>query len=140
MATTVICLAAALEMLTGVALLGAPETVARLLLNTGLANGGTAIARLAGLALFSLGVACWPAGDAPATRALLIYNLLAALYLGYLGGLLGYTGYLLWPAFALHCVLTLLLARCHVSRWLLLSAEMRWRDSGRAGSPWRYLA
>ena len=131
MATTVICLAAALEMLTGVALLGAPETVSRLLLNAGLGDSGMAIARLAGLALFSLGVACWPRGDAPATGGLLTYNLLAVLYLGYLGGLLGYTGYLLWPAFALHCVLTLLLARCHVSRWLALSAEMRWRDRPR---------
>jgi hypothetical protein len=128
---TLVTFGAVLEMLTGAALLGAPETVARLLLNTGLADGGTAVARLAGLALFSLGVACWPAADAPATRALLIYNLLAALYLGYLGGLLGYTGYLLWPAFALHCVLTLLLARCHVSRWLALSAEMRWRERPR---------
>jgi hypothetical protein len=41
----------------------------------------------------------------------LTYNLLTTLYLGYLriGG--GFAGYLLWPAFVLHALLTLLLAR-----------------------------
>jgi hypothetical protein len=75
---------------------------------------GIAVGRVAGLGLLSLGLACWP-GEADAksqaTRALLTYNLLTTLYLGYLriGG--DFAGYLLWPAFVIHALLTLLLAR-----------------------------
>jgi hypothetical protein len=105
---------AALEGATGVALIADPSFVVRVLLGVGLAGGGIAIGRLAGIALLCLGLACWPSGDGPsprATRALLNYNLLAAFYLGYLrvGG--GFFSYLLWPACALHALLALLLAR-----------------------------
>ncbi|MGB8771477.1 MAG: hypothetical protein WCC92_17825 [Candidatus Korobacteraceae bacterium] len=107
-------LSAAIESATGVALIAVPDAVARLLLGTGLDGSGIAVARLAGLGLLSLGLACWPRGEeatAQAIRALFTYNLLAALYLGYLrvGG--GFVSYLLWPACALHAVLTILLAR-----------------------------
>jgi hypothetical protein len=105
---------AALEGATGVALIADPSFVVRVLLGVGLAGGGIAIGRLAGIGLLCLGLACWPSGDGPtphATRALLTYNLLVAFYLGYLrvGG--GFFSYLLWPACALHALLALLLAR-----------------------------
>ena len=104
---------AGLEIVTGVALIAAPNVVSRLLLGVSLSGGGIAVGRVAGLGLLSLGVACWPsATDASVqtTRALLTYNLLTTLYLGYLriGG--GFDGYLLWPAIVLHAVLTVLLA------------------------------
>ncbi len=114
MTTTVLRLSAAIEVATGAALIAVPELVAQLLLGTGLSSAGIAVARLTGIALLCLGLACWPdAEDAgkPALRALFAYNLLAAVYLAYLrvGG--GFVSYLLWPACALHFVLGFLLAR-----------------------------
>ena len=111
---TLVMLSAAIEAATGVALIAAPDFVAHVLLGAGLSGGGIAVGRVGGFALLSLGLACWPGGDdatAHATWALFTYNLLAALYLGYLrvGG--GFVSYLLWPACALHALLTLLLAR-----------------------------
>ena len=113
-ARTLARLSAAIEMVTGLALIAVPDFVAGVLLGASLSSSGIAVARVAGIGLLSLGVACWPSGaDATpqATWALLTYNLLAALYLGYLrvGG--GFVGYLLWPACALHAVLALLFAR-----------------------------
>jgi len=113
-ARTLVRLSSAIEVATGVALIGVPDLVARLLLGVGLSGSGIAVARLAGLGLLSLGLACWPGGEdaAPqATRALFIYNLLAALYLAYLRVGAGFVSYLLWPACVLHAVLALLMAR-----------------------------
>jgi len=111
---TLVVLSAAIEAATGAACIAVPDFVARMLLGTDLSAGGIAVARLAGIALLCLGLACWPGGgDATqsAIRALFTYNLLAAFYLGYLrvGG--GFVSYLLWPACVLHAVLAILLAR-----------------------------
>jgi len=111
---TLVSLSAVIEAATGVALIADPGFVVHLLLGAGLSGGGIAVGRVGGFGLLSLGLACWPGGNnatAHAIRALCIYNLLAALYLGYLrvGG--GFDGVLLWPACALHAVLTLLFAR-----------------------------
>lgn len=84
---TAMRLSAAIEITTGVVLIASPELVAHLLLGIELSTGGTAVARLTGGGLLSLGLACWPSGDEPveqATRALFVYNLLARIYLGYL--------------------------------------------------------
>src|SRR3954470_11755027 len=107
-------ISAAIEVATGVALIAAPTLVVGLLLRANLADAGVAAARLAGIGLLSLGLACWPGGqstNAEATRALFVYNLLAASYLGYLrvGG--GFVSYLLWPAVVLHALVAVLLAR-----------------------------
>ena len=109
-----VALSSAIEAATGVALIADPTFVVRVLLGAGLSGAGIAVGRVGGLGLLSLGLACWPGGDdatAQATRALFTYNLLAAVYLGYLrvGG--GFDGYLLWPACALHALLAVLLAR-----------------------------
>ncbi len=102
---------AGLEAATGLSLIALPEIVAHVLLGSGLSASGVAVARVGGFGLLSLGLACWPSGEdvtTAATWALLVYNLLAAIYLGYLriGG--GFGGILLLPASALHAVLTLL--------------------------------
>jgi hypothetical protein len=109
-----VALSSAIEAATGVALIADPTFVVRVLLGAGLSGAGIAVGRVGGLGLLSLGLACWPGGDdatAQATRALFTYNLLAAVYLGYLrvGG--GFDSYLLWPACALHALLAVLLAR-----------------------------
>ena len=111
---TLVRFSAAIEAATGVALIAAPDFVARLLLGTELSGGGVAVARVGGFALLSLGLACWPTADdatPSAVRALFVYNLLAALYLGYLRVSGEFVAFLLWPACALHALLAILLAR-----------------------------
>jgi hypothetical protein len=111
---TLVKISGSIEVATGLALLAAPDLVARMLLGAELSSSGIAVARVAGLGLLSLGIACWPGGEytsPQATRALFVYNLLAGLYLGYLrvGG--GFTGYLLWPACVFHVLMAPLFAR-----------------------------
>ena len=105
--------AALAEAATGVALIVVPSLVGRLLLGAELSGVALPVARVAGIALFSLGLACWP-GKA-STRAALCgmatYSLLATVYLLYLGIRGEWVGVLLWPAVVLHAVLTLLLGR-----------------------------
>ena len=111
-----VLLSAGIEIATGAALIAVPGFVGRTLLGADLPAAGIAVARVAGLGLFSLGIACWPGGNETtpqAVRALFIYNLLAALYLGYLRAGAGFVSYLLWPACVLHALLTILLAIQH---------------------------
>ena len=101
-------LTAVAEAATGLALLVAPSLVARLLLGTELTGVSIPIARVAGIALIALGVACRP--GATALCGMLTYSVLATIYLGYLAIDGQWVGPLLWPVVALHAVLTLLLA------------------------------
>jgi hypothetical protein len=96
------------EALTGLALLAVPSLVGKLLLGQELVGVAAAVARVAGIALVGLGVACWPG---PPRLGLLIYSLGVALILAWLGLGEGLLGVLLWPAVALHAILTMLLAR-----------------------------
>ena len=105
------------EAATGVALIVVPSLVAGLLLGAEPSGVGIALGRVAGMSLLSLGIACWP-GKEP-TRAALggmaTYGLFVALYLMCLGIRGEWVGPMLWPAVALHAVLTLLLARAWFS-------------------------
>src|SRR5258705_4338808 len=92
---------AALEAITGLGLVLAPAQVVGLLTGSELSGPGLALGRLAGFAMLSLGLACWPGSDAgpgasAAPRAMLTYNPLAALYLGYLRARGEWVGALLW--------------------------------------------
>jgi len=113
-ASWVLSLEAAIEAATGLALIIYPPGVASLLLGADLAGAGIAVARVAGIALLSLGLVCWLSrqdADKTATlAAMLIYNLLVTAYLMYLGFGGALVGILLWPAIAIHAVLTLLVA------------------------------
>lgn len=113
----VLAFTAVIEAATGLALIGAPGLVVRLLLGSETAGAGVPLGRVAGCALLSLGIACLPARgnaaagpSAAALRAMLAYNALIALYLLYLG-IRGWSGPLLWPAVVLHAVVAMLLAR-----------------------------
>ena len=112
--TKTLIFAATGESATGLALLVVPSVVGRLLLGTDLNGVSIPIARVAGIALISLGVACWP--DATALCGMLTYSVLVTVYLGYvaIGG--EFNGPLLWPVVALHAVLTILLARARLQR------------------------
>lgn len=101
-------LAAVGEAATGLALLVVPSLVGQLLLGQPLAGITIVLARVAGIALVALGVACWPG---PPRVGMLVYGTGVALYLAYLGIAGGMSGVLLWPAVALHVILTILLFR-----------------------------
>ncbi len=99
--------AAVAEAATGLALLMVPALVGKLLLGEPLTGVAIPVARVAGIALIALGIACRPG---PPIVGMLTYGSLVTLYLAYLG-FAGFAGVLLWPAVALHLVLTALLAR-----------------------------
>ena len=104
----VLIFASVAEVATGLALLMVPALVGNLLLGEPLTGVAIPVARVAGIALIALGIACWPG---PPLLGMLTYSALVTLYLAYLGFAGGFAGVLLWPAVALHVVLTALLAR-----------------------------
>ena len=107
-----LAVAAAVEAVTGLALLAYPPIVVRLLFGAEIAAAGTVISRLAGIALIALGIACWPGGDVSrALCGMVTYNALATAYLIFLGVRGEWVGPLLWPAMVLHAFLTILLNR-----------------------------
>jgi hypothetical protein len=112
----ILTFAAVVEIGTGLALMIDPRIVVTLLVGANEWGEGMPLGRFPGIALVALGVACWPSrqraeSGLPAFRAMLIYNVLIALYLAYLY-LVGHLGgLLLWPAVALHAVVALLLIR-----------------------------
>jgi hypothetical protein len=101
-----LALAAVGEIATGLALLLVPSIVGRLLLGEELTGVAIPVARVAGIALVALGIACWPG---PPVLGMLTYSLGVALYLAYVGIAGGFGGMLLWPAVAVHVALTALL-------------------------------
>ena len=105
--------AAVAEAATGVALLVVPSVVGHLLLGAELTGVAIPVARVTGIALLALGVACWPG---PAPLGLVTYSALATAYLFFLGILGEWVGPLLWPAVVVHAVLTLLLASAAIAR------------------------
>ena len=109
----VLAASAIAEAATGVVLVVAPVLVTSLLFGAEASRHWTPFARVAGVALLALGLACWPGADVvgertPAARAMLAYNPLIASYLVYLAAV-GVAGILLWPAVAEHAIVTLLL-------------------------------
>ena len=101
-----LCFAAVSEAFTGVALVFAPALVGRLLLGEELTGVAIPVARVLGIALVALGIACWPGLS---RVGMLVYSLSVALYLAYVGVVDGVAGFFLWPAVALHVILTALL-------------------------------
>jgi hypothetical protein len=97
----------------GLVLLIVPSLIGQLLLGEQLAGVAIPVARVAAIALIALGIACWPG---PPLIGMLTYSALVTLYLAYLGFAGGLVGVLLWPAVALHVVLTILLGRAWLSR------------------------
>ena len=102
---------------TGLVLLIVPSLLAWLIFGPRCSDLGQAMGRLAGIAMIGTGLAAWwplsaaARSSAPTVPALTIYNLLAMVYLAYLGIAGHLVGILLWPAVALHAVLFILLGR-----------------------------
>jgi hypothetical protein len=103
----VLAIAGVGEIATGLALFAVPSLVGRLLLGEGLTGIAIPVARVAGIALVALGVACWPGTP---IAGMLTYTVAVALYLAYVGLVGGASSLLLWPAVAVHTALAVLLA------------------------------
>ena len=117
---TLLVVSAWLETITGVALIAAPAAPVSLLLGVAFDTPvGLVMARVAGVALVALGLACWLARDdgrSPAARgvvaAMLLYDLAAAAVLLYAGLGLKLSAMGLWPAVLLHLALAAWCTRC----------------------------
>lgn len=98
---------AIVEVLTGLALLFAPEFVIALLLGDGLGQTGVAATRVLSVGLFSLGISTWESAPLPArTRiGLCTYNIGVAALLAMLGLSGAADGLLLWPTVGLHALI-----------------------------------
>jgi hypothetical protein len=98
---------------TGLVLVAFPSTVAALLLGASLdAPGALTVARVAGVTLLALVVACWRARTDPSSGAargvagaMALYNVGVLAVLGYAGLGLGLSGIALWPAVLVHAVM-----------------------------------
>jgi hypothetical protein len=118
--TSVLGVAAVAEAVTGLALMVAPQVVARLLFGVEVTGVAVVIGRVTGIALLSLGLGCWLGrneadGASAALSGMLIYDLLVTVYLALVGLGTEFAGPLLWPAVAVHAVLTALLGSAWIS-------------------------
>jgi hypothetical protein len=102
-----------MEVGAGMALLCCPSAAMALLLGSPLDTPATlTLGRVAGAALFALGVACWLASDDAQSRAarglvaaMLLYNLAAVALFAFAGIGQGRVGVALWPAAILRAAL-----------------------------------
>jgi Ca2+/Na+ antiporter len=119
---------AVIELGAGVALLCCPSEAVKLLLSSPLdSSASLTLGRVAGAALFALGIACWLAhydAQSCAARgvvsAMVLYNLGATVILGAAGTHSQPVGIAWLPAVALHAAMTVW---CIVSLWSGKSGE-----------------
>ena len=100
--------AAWLEIVTGAALVVVPDAVCRLLFGAGLEGAGDPLARVAGIGLIALGIACLPSTEEPLRSAVLglfAYNLGTAILCVWVVLTTTLRGALLWPAAVLHAAI-----------------------------------
>jgi len=105
----VLAFASVVEIAGGLALLIDPRLVLTLFVGSATPVEEIPMGRLTGIAIFALGLACWPSGHhapsgSPALRGMLVYNVLIAAFLVYLFAIGHLGGVLLWPAVVLHAV------------------------------------
>ena len=107
--TKTLAFSSVLEIATGLALMVDPALVVRLLAGNRETVEEMSLARFPGIALFALGIACWPNEQrskfgTAAFRGMLTYNTAVALFLAYLFVIDRIGGVLLWPGVVLHAV------------------------------------
>jgi len=102
-------LAAWLEIIVGATLVVALNLASQLLFATAPQGAGGPLGRIAGIALFALGISRLRSADAGprsgAAQALFIFNAGAAIFLAWVAVETPYRGILLWPAVILHFVI-----------------------------------
>jgi hypothetical protein len=127
---------ACVETVAGLCLLSLPTAVFAILLGLEHARVDTIlVGRLAGAALFAIGVASWIARADTLTHAhlglligVLSYNATASILLVFAGLILQMTGVLLWPAVALHAVLGIWCLSCLCSD-VTAKGQSFWRST-----------
>lgn len=114
------------EVGAGIAQLGVPSLAAEILLGEGLANPqSVVVARVAGFAVISLGVACWSGrngerrAQAGLVAAMLIYNLAVPVVLVHAWIGFALQGQAFWPACLLHTALAIW---CIAGLWPITSS------------------
>jgi|SRR5712664_1601981 len=100
--------AAVAEAVTGLALLVVPSMVGQVLFGQQLAGIAIPVARVAGIALIALAISCWPTTP---LIGMFAYSSAVTLYFVYIGLAGEFSGMLLWPAAAVHALLSVLLGR-----------------------------
>lgn len=117
---TLLIVKSAVEMPTGLALILFPSLVVALLLGSPLnAPAATAVARMAGAAVLTLGIACWLARNDSKSRAttgliaaLLFYDAAVVVIFLVTRLVMGLSGIALWPVVVLHLGLGVWSLRC----------------------------
>jgi hypothetical protein len=108
MSKTALIVAAAAEAVTGVALVVTPSLISQLLLGEPIAGTALQLARVTGIALIGLAIAC---SRLSPSVGMFVYSAGVGLYLAYLGLFEHAAGLLLWPAVAAHLLLAVFLSR-----------------------------
>ncbi|HEX3601119.1 MAG TPA: hypothetical protein VHU84_13300 [Lacipirellulaceae bacterium] len=90
-----------------------PSFIGRLLFGEEFAGVAVCIARVTGIALIALGVACWP--RCTALCDMLVYSAAVTLYLAFVGFAGNFARILLWPVVVVHLILTALLTRALIN-------------------------
>ena len=109
-----LAIAAITEAATGLALAFVPSFVGRILLGEELTGVAMPVARVLGIALISLAVACMP--GLTALCGMLTYSALTTGFLACVAIRGQWVGPLLWPVVVLHAAMTILLARAWLNR------------------------
>jgi hypothetical protein len=102
-------LTALIEIATGLALLAVPAVVIQILLGAEITGATVPLARVAGVALLALGVACWlgsydtqSCASRGVVSAMVIYNVGVVFVLASVGKHWSPVGVALWPTVILH--------------------------------------
>ena len=105
MTKKLLALASIGEVAFGIFVVAVPALAYSLLFGGDLSASGAIMARIAGLALVGLGIACYPPGVRQGYYAMLTYSTLVGLYF-VIVGTAGAAGVLLWPAVVFHVLLS----------------------------------
>jgi hypothetical protein len=111
---------AVIELGAGLALIGFPSAAVALLLGSPLDTpAAVTLGRVAGTALFALGIACWLARSDVQSRAarglvaaMVFYNFAVVALFAFAGLGLGLRGVALWPAVVLHMMMAVWCIAC----------------------------
>jgi hypothetical protein len=111
---TALLLAAWVEIIVGASFVLAFKGQSQLVFGATVEGTGALFARLAGIGLIGLGLACLPSSVAGtqrvAVRGLFIFNVLATILFAWIGVATTFRGVVLWPVVILHAFLAIVLA------------------------------
>ncbi len=111
---TSVMVAAWVEILVGASFILALNAQSQLIFGTTTEGAGAGFARLAGIGLIGLGIACLPSKLAEArrgpVRGLLIFNIGVTIFFAWVAVATTFRGVLLWPVVIMHAVISVALA------------------------------